>query len=213
MKQRGNLFKQLIILFIGYGFLSLGIVLTKRADLGMNAWGIFHQGLAEQLGISFGMVTIFLGLIILAFSVWLLKTKIGIGTILNVLVVGIIIDLFDYLITFVPSTIIEKVNLLLVGLIVMTFGRALYISASLGQGPRDGLIIGLHKVFNLEIKYLKPAIEATVLIIGYFLGGTVGFGTIVIVFSSGYLVQGYFKILHYNPKTAKQTQIFSSTNK
>ncbi len=212
MKQQPNLIKQLSILFLGYGFLSLGIVLTKRADLGMNAWGIFHQGLARQLGISFGMVTIFLGLIILAFSVWLLKTKVGIGTVLNVLVVGLIIDLFDYVIPFTPTTTLERVNLLLVGLIVMTFGRALYISASLGQGPRDGLMIGLHKVLNIEIKYLKPTIEATVLILGYFLGGTVGFGTVIIVFTSGYLVQGYFKILHYNPKTAKQTQIFSQNN-
>ena len=208
-----NLLKQFGVLFIGFVFLSLGMVLTKRADLGMNAWGVFHQGLSKSLGLSFGVVTIIIGLIILCFSVLLLKTKIGIGTILNVLIIGIIIDIFDYLIKFIPSTTTEKLILLFLGLFIMTFGRALYISAGLGEGPRDGLMIGLHLILNIEIKYLKPTIEAIALFLGYLFGGTVGIGTLIIIFASGYLVQLYFKLLHYDPKVAKQNKLFLSFKK
>jgi len=208
-----NLLKQFGVLFIGFVFLSLGMVLTKRADLGMNAWGVFHQGLSKSLGLSFGVVTIIIGLIILCCSVLLLKTKIGIGTILNVVIIGIIIDIFDYLIKFIPSTTTEKLILLFLGLFIMTFGRALYISAGLGEGPRDGLMIGLHLILNIEIKYLKPTIEAIALFLGYLFGGTVGIGTLIIIFASGYLVQLYFKLLHYDPKVAKQNKLFLSFKK
>jgi uncharacterized membrane protein YczE len=196
--------KRLPILLLGFAFLSFGIVLTMRADLGMNAWGVFHQGLSVQTGLTFGLITILLGLVILGFSIWLLKTKIGIGTVLNVLVVGVMIDISDYLFTFIPETTIEKTVLLVIGLFVMTFGRALYISTGLGEGPRDGLFVGLHLLTKYEIKYIKPAIEFTVLLFGFLLGGTVGLGTLVIIVASGYLVQTYFKVLHYDPKTSKQ---------
>ena len=214
MRDIFDILKHLSILLMGFVLISLGMVLTKRADLGMSAWGVFHQGLAKQLGLSFGVVTILLGLIILTFSIWLLKVKAGIGTILNVLVIGVVIDIFDYFITFIPSTMTERTVLLIVGLVIMTFGRALYISAALGEGPRDGLMIGLHKLLNIEIKYLKPTIEATVLLLGYLFGGTVGVGTIVIILASGYLVQLSFKLLHYDPKASKQKELFlKRTNK
>jgi len=196
--------KHLPILFVGFAFLSFGMVLTKRADLGMNAWGVFHQGLSVQTGITFGVITILLGLVILVFSIWLLKTKIGIGTVLNVLIIGVMIDISDYLFTFIPETTTEKTVLLVIGLFVMTFGRALYISTGLGEGPRDGIFVGLHLITKYEIKYIKPVIEFTVLLFGYLLGGTVGLGTLVIIVGSGYLVQTYFKLLHYDPKTSKQ---------
>lgn len=204
--------KRIPFLLIGFTFLSLGIVLTKRADLGMNAWGVFHQGLSVKTGLSFGIITILFGLIVLGFSVYILKTKIGIGTVLNVLVIGFIIDGIDYLFTFIPNTILEQYILLLGGLVIMTFGRALYISTGLGEGPRDGLMIGLHLVFNIEIKYLKPIIEFTVLLFGYLLGGIVGVGTLVMIIVSGYLVQIYFKILNYDPKTSRQRRFIDYYN-
>lgn len=194
-------------LTIGFIFLSFGMVLTKRANLGMSPWGVFHQGLSVQFGLSFGVITIILGLIILGLSVLLLKTKIGIGTILNVAIIGFIIDLSDNLFTYIPVTTLEKTTLLVIGLIIMTFGRALYISVGLGEGPRDGLFVGLHLLTNIEIKYMKPTIEFTVLLFGYLLGGTVGLGTLLITVVSGYLVQTYFKFLKYDPKTSVQRRI------
>jgi len=199
--------KKLPILFLGYIILALGIVLTKKSDLGMAPWGVFHQGLSLLLGLSFGVVTQLLGVIILTLSVVLLKTRVGIGTILNVLVVGSFIDAIDYFLNFHPVNIAEQSVILILGLITMTFGRSLYISSTLGSGPRDGMFVGMSKAFNIEIKYMKPIIELTVLVIGYFLGGVVGYGTIILSLTSGYFVQYFFKLLKFDPKTSKQSSI------
>jgi len=205
--------KRVPILLIGFIFLSFGIVLTKRSDLGMDAWGIFHQGLSVKLDVSFGLIIIYTGLIILAFSVLLLKTKIGIGTILNVLVVGLMIDFTDYLFTYIPNTMFEKSVLLVFGLVILSFGRSLYISSRLGAGPRDGIFVGLSRITKMDVKYIKPAIEFTVLIIGVLLGGTIGFGTIFLIVASGYLVQYFFKLLHFDPKTSSQSRFIDYLHK
>lgn len=197
--------KRLPVLLLGFFLLSLGMVLTLKAGLGMSPWGVFHLGLSEISGLSMGVVTQLLGLAILMLSVLLVKTKVGMGTLLNVLLIGFYIDFFIKVITYIPESIYNQWLLLFIGLVLMTFGRSLYISARLGAGPRDGLFVGLSSLFNIEVKYMKPIIEITVLIIGFFLGGTVGYGTIVLSLSSGYLVQLFFKLLRFNPKTDKQS--------
>ena len=196
--------KKIPLLILGFILLSFGIVLTKRADLGMDAWGVFHQGLSVQFNLTFGRITVYLGLIILVLSILLLKTKIGMGTILNVLIIGYMIDFVDIIFTFIPTTLFEEIVLLVIGLIIFTFGRALYISAGLGEGPRDGLFVGLSRITKIEIKYMKPIIEFTVLLCGLILGGTRGFGTIFLIVTSGYFVQYYFKLLHYDSNVQKQ---------
>ena len=196
--------KRIPLLLLGFILLSIGVMLTKRAVLGMDAWGVFHQGLSLNLGFTFGEITIYLGLLILIPSILLLKTKIGIGTILNILLVGLMIDLSDFVFTYIPITDIEKTVLLVAGLIIMTFGRALYISTGLGEGPRDGLFVGLSRITKIDIKYIKPAIEFTVLLSGFLLGGQVWFGTVFLMITSGYFVQYFFKLLHYDPKINKQ---------
>lgn len=196
--------KKIPLLFLGFAFLAFGMVLTKRAELGMNAWGIFHQGLSVKLNISFGLATFLLGLVILGFSMLLLKTRVGMGTVLNIVVVGIMIDVSDYLFTYIPETTNEKITVLLFGLVIMTFGRSLYISTRLGPGPRDGLFVGLSRITKVDVKYIKPSIEMTVLLLGFLLGGLVGYGTVFLIITSGYMVQYFFKILHFDPKTEIQ---------
>ncbi len=196
--------KRIPLLFLGFALLSFGLMLTKRASLGMDSWGVFHQGLAINLDLSFGVITQLLGLVILLFSVWLLKTKIGLGTILNVIIIGFMIDTSDIIFSYIPSTNMEKTILLVIGLVAMTFGRSLYISTNLGAGPRDGLFVGLSRITKIDIKYIKPSIEFSVLFLGFLLGGPIGLGTVFIVITSGYLVEYFFKVLHYDPKTEKQ---------
>mgnify|MGYP007094912786 FL=1 len=133
-----------------------------------------------------------------------LKTKVGIGTIANVLFIGLILDLFDKIITYEPEEYFYKGILFLIGLLIMTFGRSLYISTKLGPGPRDGLFVGLSRITQIDVKYVKPAIELTVLTIGFLLGGVVGVGTLISMLFSGYLVQFYFKKLGFDPKNEKQ---------
>ena len=199
-----NDLKRIPLLLVGFVFLSFGIMLTKRADLGMNAWGIFHDGLSGLLEISFGSVTLFFGFIVLGFSMWFLKTKVGIGTILNVLVVGLMIDLSDLVFTYNPSSITDQIVILVAGTLMLTFGRSLYISTNLGAGPRDGLFVGLCRITKIDVKYVKPAIEFSVLIIGVLLGGKIGVGTIFLIIVSGYLIEIFFKLLNYNPKEKQQ---------
>ena len=87
----------------------------------------------------------------------------------------------------------------------MTFGRSLYISTRLGPGPRDGLFVGLSRITKVDVKYIKPTIEMSVLLLGFLLGGIVGYGTVFLIITSGYMVQYFFKILHFDPKTETQS--------
>ncbi len=182
----------------------------------MNAWGIFHQGLSVKLNLSFGLVTFLIGLVILGFSMLILKSRVGIGTVLNIAVVGLMIDLSDYLYTYIPDTTTKKIIVMLFGLVIMTFGRSLYISTRLGPGPRDGLFVGLSRITKIDVKYIKPTIEMTVLLLGFLLGGLVGYGTVFLIITSGYMVQFFFKILHFDPKAEVQrgfNDYFSSIKK
>ncbi|MCF7925116.1 MAG: membrane protein [Candidatus Izimaplasma sp.] len=204
--------KRLPILLLGFVCLAIGIMLMRRSDLGMAPWGVLHDGLTVVTPLSFGVITILLGFIIMVFSVVLLKTKIGIGTILNVVFVGLLIDLSAELFTYHPKQIETQLIVLILGILVMTFGRSLYISARLGSGPRDGVFVGLSRITKIDVKYVKPTIEFTVLFIGYLLGGVVGIGTIIAVISTGYLVQMFMAIMHFDPKEEQQHNLFGYTN-
>jgi len=205
--------KKMHILLFGFAIMALGIILTKRADLGMAPWGVFHQGLSNILNMKLGTVIQIVGFIILVFSVIFLKTKVGIGTILNVLLVGTFINIFDEIIYFEPSSLLEKLIILLIGLVFITFGRSVYISAVLGPGPRDGVFVGVTRLTGLSVKYVKPSIEMTVLVIGFLLGGPIGVGTIILVGCSGFLVHYFFGVLKFDPKSKKQSDIFRYFNK
>lgn len=211
--------KRFPITLTGFIFLSIGIMLTKRSALGMSPWGVFHEGLSNVTGLSFGVITQLVGLVVLLVSVVFLKTKIGLGTVLNVLLVGWFIDLADHFYTYIPLSYIAKTIVFTLGLITMTFGRSLYIASRLGPGPRDGLFVGLARICNIQVKYVKPAIELTVLFLGFIFGGTAGIGTVVAALVSGYLVQMFFKLLSYDPSLKAESNIMnyfqtkSSSNK
>lgn len=187
-------------LLVGFFVMSLGINFNILSGLGLSSWNILHEGLSNHTGLSFGVITQLLGLIILLFSVIFLKTKVGPGTILNILLIGFIIDKFNEFIIIIPENLLQQVILIVTGVLLMTMGRALYISSRLGPGPRDGLFVGLSRVTGIQVKFMKPAIEFTVLLIGYLLGGTFGFGTVLTISVSGYLVQFFFKVFQFDPK-------------
>lgn len=199
--------RKIPLLFLGFTLLSFGMILTMKSGLGMSPWGVFHQGVSLSTIFTFGQVTLVLGFVILALSIVFLKTKIGIGTLGNLLFIWIILDFFQSVITYEPDTYLTRGLLFLVGLLIMTFGRSLYISTRLGPGPRDGIFVGLSRITQIDVKYIKPMIELTVLSFGYFLGGTVGVGTLFSMLFSGYLVQFYFTKLGFDPKTEKQRNL------
>lgn len=201
------------MIFIGFMFLAVGIMLMKRSELGLPPWGVLHQGLEVSTPLTFGRITQLVGLLVMLISMVFLKTKIGIGTLLNVIFVGWFIDLADYFFAYTPESLHSQTILLVLGIILMTFGRSLYISARLGSGPRDGLFVGLSHVTKIDVKYIKPTIEFIVLFVGFILGGEVGVGTVIAIVLNGYIVQGYMKIMRFDPKAKQDHNIFAYLKK
>ena len=166
----------------GLAVLALAVVLGVRADLGLAPWDVLHQGLADLTGIAFGTVTIIVGLAV--FVLWIpLREKPGLGTIANVFLVGLIIDVLLPLIA-TPQALVWRIVMLGGSLLCFGIAVGLYIGSGLGAGPRDGLMTGL-AARSLPLWAVRTGIELTVLVIGFALGGTVGIGTIVLAFGIG----------------------------
>lgn len=176
-----------------------GIALKLRSDLGLSPWDAFHQGLAHHLPLSVGTVTILVGgLVLLA---WIpLRQRVGVGTVLNAIIVGAIIDLTLYLVGETESVLLRWAYLLgSIGLIGV--GSGLYIGARLGPGPRDGVMMGL-AARGISIRLARFLIEGTVLVAGWLLGGTVGIGTVVFAIVIGPVVQFFLRLMDRGPISA-----------
>jgi len=181
------IFKRLLPLNIGFVIWGLAVALQVRADLGLSPWDVFHQGLGNHLGIGIGWAgaVTSIGVLLL----WIpLKMKPGVGTILNALVIG---PSAEFFLKFVetPDNIVVRWAFMLGGIVLMAIGSALYLPARLGTGPRDGVMVGLNKKFEFSIRLSRTIVEVAALIIGFFLGGTVGLGTLVIALGLGPTVQ------------------------
>ncbi len=170
----------------GLAIFAVGIALIVRADLGLAPWDVFHQGVSERLGIGIGVVMIATGAAVLL--LWIpLRVRPGIGTVLNVVMIGVVVDLvLPHLPE--PDPLLPRAALLVAGVAVIAVGSALYIGPGLGPGPRDGLMTGLARR-GLSIGFARTAVEVSVLVGGIALGGSAGIGTAVFAFGIGPMVQ------------------------
>ncbi len=194
-------------LLLGFVFCAYGLAQMKNVGIGLNSWGTLNLGLALKTGLKFGVISQLLGLTIILLSLTL-KIYPGIGTILNMFFIGLFVDIIDkYNLIFFSENYILKVIILFWGLIVLNFGIYSYLKHELGAGPRDGLMVGLIKITGISVKYIKPAIEITVLIIGFLLGGTVGIGTILATLFGGYILEQIFNWKNFNPKETNQRKL------
>lgn len=183
-------------LVTGLVLFGAGIGLKLRSDLGLSPWDAFHQGLAGHIPLSIGMVTILVsGLVLLA---WIpLRQRVGVGTMLNAVLVGVIIDVTLRIVGETGSVLLRWTYLLgSIGLIGL--GSGLYIGARLGPGPRDGVMLGL-AARGISIRLARFLIEGTVLMAGWLLGGAVGIGTVVFAILIGPLVQFFLRRLDRGP--------------
>jgi uncharacterized membrane protein YczE len=163
-----------------------GIGLMAEAGLGLGPWDVLHQGLALRTGLSLGSLNIAVGVGVLL--LWLpLRQRPGIGTVLNVLVIGLVVDLTLALLPK-PEQLAVRVPAMLGGVVLMGVGSGLYIGAGLGPGPRDGLMTGV-AARGHSVRSVRTALEVSVLVLGWVLGGTVGIGTVVLALAIGPLVQ------------------------
>ena len=187
----------LAILVAGLYCFAFGIMLTLKSDLGLGPWHVFHQGVSRHTGLGFGTASIVVGFGVLLLS-WLLGVRPGVGTVSNMVLVGLFIDLIEWsglLPSFAghPWPVRLAVNVL--GVAVVGFGSALYIKASLGAGPRDSLMLALARRLRGRVALVRAALELAVLVAGYLLGGTVGLGTVIFAFGIGPAVGLAFRLL------------------
>jgi uncharacterized membrane protein YczE len=179
---RRTLGRRLVNLYLGLVLFGVSSAMIVASGLGLGPWDVFHQGLSEQVGISLGWVVIGVGLVVLL--LWIpLRQRPGLGTISNAIVIGLVIDAT---LTFVsqPGSMAARAGLLVAGVVFNGVATGLYIGAGLGPGPRDGLMTSLAARGN-SIRVVRTALELTVLVIGWILGGTVGVGTILYALSIG----------------------------
>jgi len=170
-------------LCLGLTLFGLGEGLLIVSAMGNSPWTVLAEGIYLDIGFSIGLITVFISIVVLLF--WLpLKQKPGIGTILNALIIGLMIDAC---IKFVPTpeNYISQLLLAIIAVLTVGLGGGIYLVANLGPGPRDGLMIGLQKKTNLPIAVVRAFLEITVMSIGWYLGGTVGVGTLLFAFGIG----------------------------
>jgi uncharacterized membrane protein YczE len=174
-------------LLVGLVLFGLGIAIMADAGLGLGPWEVFHQGIGFHTGQELGTVSIFVGIPILALW-WPLRVKPGIGTILNVVVIG---PATNVALPLLPQPTEPALQLAMTaaGVVMIGIATGLYLASDLGPGPRDGLMTGLHQHYGWSIRRARTAIELTVLVAGFLLGGTVGIGTLLFAFGIGPVVQ------------------------
>ena len=192
--------KNIIKLVLGLVLFSIGIIMTLKAQIGYAPWDTFHYGLSANIGLSYGVTAIIVGGVTVLIAVFL-GEKIGIGTLLNMTVIGFLCDfILENNFIHTPNILIFKVIMLLCGLLVMAFASFFYISAGLGAGPRDSLMVGLAKKTKLPVGVCRNMIELTVMVIGWLLGGTVGLGTLLSAICMGIFIQWVFKLMKFDVK-------------
>ncbi|MGP9501279.1 membrane protein YczE [Specibacter sp. AOP5-B1-6] len=196
-----NLPVRVVRLFLGLALYGFAIALMIRGNIGASPWDVFAQGLSRTTGISFGLCTIIISGVVLLF--WIpLKQWPGFGTIANAILVGIFADVGLAIIPQAQHFGLQ-VGSFAAGLFLLAFATALYIGAGMGPGPRDGLMTGLVRVTGRPVWLIRTAIELSVVVVGFFLGGVVGAGTAAFALCVGPLTQLTLRWLHVDLHTKR----------
>jgi uncharacterized membrane protein YczE len=202
-----KLLKKMPSLMFGLLLYSIAILTTLYSNLGMSPWDVFHMGIVNHTSLTLGQVSEITGFIILFIS-YLTGIVPGLGSAFNMIFIGIFVDLIEKLKIFkTPDNLIMQIIMLFIGIIVMGWATYFYLRVNLGAGPRDGLMEGLVKKLNKPVWLIRGVIELTVLVSGYFLGGPIGIGTLIIAGSIGISVQIAFRIGRYSPKGVKHMNL------
>ena len=186
---------------------AVGIVMTIHANIGLAPWDVFHQGLANVLGITMGQASILVGLTVVAID-FFAGERIGWGTLGNMVLIGLFID-FLMLNGLVPQMqhFVTGVLQMIAGLFVIGLASVLYIGAGMGCGPRDGLMVALLKRTGRSVGTIRGLLEGAALAGGWLLGGTVGLGTVITAVLTGPVVQLAFRLLRFDVKNVRHTYV------
>jgi uncharacterized membrane protein YczE len=202
-----NFLYRFIRLIFGIFLYSLGTVLIIRGNIGFLTWDVLHHGLSINSGITMGGASVFVGFLIVVF-VFFMGEKIGLGTILNMLLIGSFLDILLYsgIIPLIDNKITGFI-MLAVGLIVIAVASYFYIGAGFGAGPRDSLMVILVRKLNCRVGVARGMVEGSAVTLGWLLGGSVGIGTLISVFGISIAVQFVFRALKFEVEKVKQESL------
>lgn len=204
-----HLTRRLLQLYIGLTLYGVSSALLVRGGLGLEPWGVLHQGLAELTGLTIGVVSIIVGAVVLL--LWIpMKQRPGLGTVSNVFVIGVAMD---GTLALVPDArgLGVQIGVLIGGIVLNGAATGLYISARFGPGPRDGLMTGLHRVTGRSIRLVRTAIEVSVVATGFVLGGSVGVGTVAYALAIGPLAQLFLRVFAISDEENGSTVVAGGT--
>ena len=194
---------RLFRLILGLLLYAFGIVITMNAHIGFAPWDVFHAGLAKITGLNFGTASIITGVAIVIITL-LLGEKLGLGTILNMVLIGVFLDLLiEFHIIPVASNIILGIIMVIAGLFIIALASYFYIGSAFGAGPRDSLMVALTRKTSLPVGVCRGTIELIAVIIGWRLGGMLGIGTIISALVIGFCIQVTFKLLKFDATAVK----------
>ena len=171
------------LLCLGLSLFGLGEGLLIVSLTGASPWSVLAQGISLHVNFSIGVITFFVSSFVL-FLWFFLDQKPGIGTIMNIIIIAIMIDITIFYIE-TPESYISKIIMAATAVLIVGLGSGFYLIANLGPGPRDGLMIGIQRKTNFPIAAVRSSLEIIVVLIGWYLGGTVGIGTLLFAFGVG----------------------------
>ena len=193
--------RRLLKLNLGLVLFGTGLWLGLVAELGVGPWDVLTGGLSEQLGVRFGLMAIAVSVVVLLIAV-AARVRPGIGTVLNVFVIGAVLDLLltsPLLADLDDAPLVLRLLTTLLGIATVAAGSALYLGSHLGPGPRDGLMVAIHLRTGWQVGTARAVLECVVLVLGVLLGGPVGVGTLLFALGIGPAVQVAFRVLRQTP--------------
>jgi len=196
---RWNTFaRDFIVIQIGFALFGLSIALTIESNLGTGTWSVLEVALARILDISVGTMTVIMGFTVL-FIALALREKVGWGTLGNILSIGPWLDLCLWLLPSVKDNLVIQYAMLLLAVLTQGIASAIYIGVDAGAGPRDSLMLAVHRTTHISLRLARATIELSVFLLGWLLGGPAGIGTLIFAFLIGPAVQWAFKLFNVKP--------------
>jgi uncharacterized membrane protein YczE len=196
---RWNTFvRDFIVIQIGFALFGLSIALTIESNLGTGTWSVFEVALAHLTGLSVGTITVIVGFSVLVIAL-ALREKVGWGTLGNILSIGPWLDLCLWLLPSVDRNLFIQTSMLLLAVLIQGIASAIYIGVDAGAGPRDSLMLAVHRTTHISLRLARGLIEVSVFLLGWLLGGPAGIGTLVFALLIGPSVQWAFKLFKVRP--------------
>lgn len=179
---------------LGLFLISVSVVLMVQAQLGPSPWDVFHLGLTNYLPFTLGQIMIGVGVVMVGIS-WILGVRPYVASVVNMILIGVFVDLiFSWGWFPAPQEMVYRVLYMLVGIALSGLATGIYLSAKLGSGPRDSLMVALYRITGWRLGIVRTLIEVSVVILGYLLGGLVGVGTLLVSVTIGWFTEFFLNL-------------------